>query len=280
MARIAVVTDSTAYLPAALAARLEIDVVPLSVIVQGESFLEGGEGADAIVAALRRGIPASTSKPTPEAFLDAYERAARRGCDGVVSVHLSAKMSGTYESALIAAARSSISVRVVDTQSMGMGVGFAALTAAHAADEAQVLDEVADAAVLRAQSTRAYFTVATLEYLRRSGRIGRARALLGTALAVKPILTLHDGEVVAHEKVRTTERAHARLEELVLEAAGGRAVDVAVHHLGLERQAKLLAGRLTDQLGPLSDVMVSEVGAVVGAHTGPGTLGVIVAPRI
>jgi len=280
MPKIAVVTDSTAYLPPALAARLEIEVVPLSVIVEGESFLEGGEGSEAIVAALRRGIPATTSKPTPEAFLEAYARAAARGCTGVVSLHLSAKMSGTYESALVAAARATIPVRVIDTQLMGMGVGFAALSAAHAADEGQGLDEVADAAILRTGSSRAFFTVATLDYLRRSGRIGRARALLGTALSVKPILTLGEGEGVAQEKVRTTERAHARLEELAIEAAAGRAVDIAVHHLGLEEKANALAERIATQLDPISDVVVTEVGAVVGAHTGPGTLGVIISPRL
>lgn len=280
MPRIAVVTDSTAYLPGPIASRLEIEVVPLSVIVEGKSFLEGGEGSDAIVAALRRGIPATTSKPSPEAFLEAYAHAAQRGCDGVVSVHLSSKMSGTYESALVAAARAPVPVRVVDTQVMAMGVGFAALTAAHAADEGAGLDDVAEAAVLRAHSTRAYFTVATLEYLRRSGRIGRARALVGTALSVKPILTLEDGEVVSFDKVRTTERAHVRLHELAIEAAGERAVDIAVHHLGLEQKAKELADRISAQLNPISEVVVTEVGAVVGAHTGPGTLGVIISPRV
>jgi DegV family protein with EDD domain len=280
MARIAVVTDSTAYLPPALAARLEIEVVPLSVIVEGESFLEGGEGSDAIVAALRRGIPATTSKPTPESFLEAYERAAKRGCHGVVSVHLSSKMSGTYDSAVVAATRAAIPVRVVDTASMAMGVGHAALSAAHAADEGQPLDEVAEAAIMRAAASRAFFTVSTLEYLRRSGRIGRAQALLGTALAVKPILTLGDGEVVALEKVRTTERAYARIEQLAIETAGTRAVDIAVHRLGLPEKAAQVAARIAATLGPISDVVVTEVGAVVGAHTGPGTLGVIVSPRL
>lgn len=280
MARIAVVTDSTAYLPAALAARLEIDVVPLAVIVEGESFLEGGEGSEAIVAALRRGIPATTSKPSPEAFIEAYTKAAKRGCDGVVSVHLSSKMSGTYDSALVASGRSPIPVRVIDTRVMAMGVGHAALSAAHAADEGQGIDGVADAAIMRAAESRAFFTVSTLEYLRRSGRIGRAQALVGTALAVKPILTLGDGEVVALEKVRTTERAHARIEQLAIETAAGRAVDIAVHHLGLPEKAEALAQRIASRLGPISDVLVSEVGAVVGAHTGPGTLGVIVSPRI
>jgi DegV family protein with EDD domain len=280
MARIGVVTDSTAYLPRALATRLDIEVVPLAVIVEGESFLEGGEGSEAIVAALRRGIPATTSKPTPEAFAEAYQRAEARGCDGVVSVHLSSKMSGTVDSALLAASRATIPVRVIDTRIMGMGVGFAALAAAHAADERLSLDEVAEAASLRATTSSAFFTVSTLEYLRRSGRIGRAQALLGTALAVKPILTLGDGEVVALEKVRTTERAYARIEELAVEAAGSRAVDVAVHHLGLDEKAEALAARIAEQLGPISDVLVAEVGAVVGAHTGPGTLGVIVAPRL
>lgn len=280
MSDIAVVTDSTAYLPPDVVSRLKIEVVPLSVIVEGESFVEGGEGSGAIVAALRRGIPATTSKPNPEAFLDVFTKAAERGCDGVVSIHLSAKMSGTVESARVAAARSPIPVEVVDTQHMAMGVGFAVIAAADAATDGESIDVVAEVARIRSRETRSYFTVSTLEYLRRSGRIGRARALLGTALAMKPILTLEGGEVVASEKVRTTERAYARIEQMAVLAAGGRAVDVAVHHLGLEEKALQVAQRIALQLGPISDVLVCEVGAVVGAHTGPGTLGVIVAPRL
>lgn len=280
MSRIAVVTDSTAYLPPDVVSRLKIGVIPLSVIVEGEAFDEGGEGSDAIVAALRRGIPATTSKPTPEAFLASFQSAAAAGFDGVVSVHLSAKMSGTWESARVAAARSPIPVEVIDTGHMAMGVGFAAIAAADAAAEGESLSAVAEVARLRARATHSYFTVSTLEYLRRNGRIGRAQALLGTALAMKPILTLEAGEVVAREKVRTTERAYARIEELAVTAANGKAVDVAVHHLGLETKAMEVAQRIALKLGPISDVLVSEVGAVVGAHTGPGTLGVIIAPRL
>lgn len=280
MSRIAVVTDSTAYLPPDVISRLKIGVVPLAVIVEGESFTEGGEGSEAIVAALRRGIPATTSKPTPEAFLESYQSAARAGFDGVVSIHLSAKMSGTCESARVAAARSPIPVEVIDTQQMAMGVGFAAIAAADAAVDGENLDGVAESARIRAAATSSYFTVSTLEYLRRSGRIGRARALLGTALAMKPILTLDAGEIVAREKVRTTDRAYARIEELAVTAANGKAVDVTVHHLGLEEKAVEVASRIALKLGPISDVLVSEVGAVVGAHTGPGTLGVIIAPRL
>lgn len=280
MTRIAVITDSTAYLPVDVVKRLGIEVVPLSVVVEGKSFVEGGEGSDAIVAALRRGIPATTSKPTPEAFLAAYSKAAASGCAGVVSVHLSAKMSGTCESARIAAGRASIPVEVIDTGHMAMGVGFAAVAAAEAAQDGDFLEEVAEAAQIRAAATSSFFTVSTLEYLRRSGRIGRAQALLGTALAMKPILTLSQGEVVSREKVRTTQRAYSRLAEIAIEAVAGRAVDIAVHHLGMEDRAKQVATLLRERLGPLSQVLVSEVGAVVGAHTGPGTLGIIIAPRL
>lgn len=280
MSKIAVVTDSTAYLPPDVVNRLGIAVVPLSVIVEGEAFVEGSEGSDAIVAALRRGIPASTSKPTPEAFLAVYKGLANAGFDGVVSVHLSSKMSGTCESAHIAATRSPIPVEVIDTEQMAMGVGFSVIASAESAAEGESLEVVAEVARLRAEGTRSYFTVATLEYLRRSGRIGRAQALLGAALAMKPILTLAEGEVVAKEKVRTTQRAYARIEELAIEAAARGGVDVAVHHLGLEEKAIELAERLALKLGPIADVFVAEVGAVVGAHTGPGTLGVILAPRL
>jgi DegV family protein with EDD domain len=280
MAKIAVITDSTAYLPDDLAKRLDITVVPLHVVVEGESYAEGGEGAAAILSALRRGIPATTSRPTPEAFIEAYHEAAARGCEGAVSIHLSSKLSGTYESALLAAGRAGFPVRVIDSEILGMGVGYTAVAAAHAADEGRDMDEVAAVAALRAKASKAFFCVEDLEYLRRSGRIGRAQALLGSALSVKPILTLQEGTVVPLEKARTTARAHARLEALAIEAAAGQRVDLAVHHLGLSEEADALAERLRESVGVFSDVLVVEVGAVIGAHTGPGTLGVIVSPRL
>ena len=280
MSRVAVVTDSTSYLPVQLVRECDIEVVPLQVVIGGTAHDEGGETSSATVAqALRSWTPVTTSRPGPAAFADAYERAAERGCDGVVSVHLSSKMSGTVESAELAAKESTVRVEVVDSRSLGMGLGFAVLAAARAAMDGGTVDDVAGVARARAAATTAIFYVDTLEHLRRGGRIGPAAALLGSALAVKPLLHLVDGHIEPLEKVRTSSRAIARLEELAVEKAGSAAVDVAVHHLANPDRAESLAQRLLTRISGLQDMHVSEVGAVVGAHVGPGMLAVVVAPR-
>lgn len=278
--RVAVVTDSTSYLPPGLAARHGIEVVPLQVVIGGTAYDEGGTTSSATVAeALRSWTPVTTSRPGPAAFLHAYEEAARRGCDGVVSVHLSAQMSGTVDSALLAAKDSPVRTEVVDSRSLGMGLGFAVLAAAGAAAAGATVDDVVQVASERARRSSAVFYVDTLEHLRRGGRIGAAAALLGSALAVKPLLHLVDGHIEPLEKVRTSARAISRLEELAVQRAGTGEVDAAVHHLANPDRAAALAERLRGRLPALADLHVSEVGAVVGAHVGPGMLAVVVAPR-
>jgi fatty acid kinase fatty acid binding subunit len=191
-------------------------------------------------------------------------------------------MSGTVDSAQLAAKEAPLRVEVVDSRSLGMGLGFAVLAGARLAAEGGSVDDVAQLARERAESSAAVFYVDTLEHLRRGGRIGPAAALLGSAFAVKPLLHLVDGHIEPLEKVRTSAKAIARLEELAVERAvriGAGPVDVAVHHLANPERAAVLAERLRTRLPQLGDLYVSEVGAVVGAHVGPGMLAVVVAPR-
>lgn len=277
---VAIVTDSTACLPAELAMRRGVRVVPLQVVIGTTSYSEGPEATSRLVEQALRGRAAlSTSRPPPAAFLEAFQAAAEAGHDGVVSVHLSAEMSGTYESALLAARDAPVPVRVVDSRSLGMGLGYAVLSAAGAADAGGSVDDVAAAAEKRAGAAEVIFYVDTLEYLRRGGRIGAAAALVGSALGMKPLLHLVEGHVAPLEKVRTSTRAISRLEELVRERVGDAEVDVAVHHLASPQRAQALADRLRFHLPNVRDLHLSEVGAVVGAHVGPGMLAVVVAPR-
>ncbi len=279
MTGVAVVTDSTAYLPAVLLERQHIRIVPVQVVIGGESFDEGvGVSSDTVAEALRDWRPVTTSRPSPQGFLDAYTRAAEEGADAVVSVHLSGEMSGTLSSAQLAAAESPVPVRVVDSRTLGMAMGFAVVTAAEAAAAGASLDDVVRAAEKRCAASSVFFYVDTLEYLRRGGRIGPAAALLGSALAVKPLLHLVDGRIAPLEKVRTASRALARLEEVAVERAGTGEVDVAVHHLASPARADQLATALRARVPGLRELLVSEVGAVVGAHVGPGMLAVAVAP--
>ncbi|RLV08692.1 fatty acid-binding protein DegV [Streptomyces griseocarneus] len=277
---VAVVTDSTAYLPQQTMERHGITAVPLTVVLDDEALEEGTEiSARSLAQALQKRRPVTTSRPGPERFAAAYRAAAESGAESIVSLHLSAEISGTYDAAVAAAAEAPVPVRVVDTGMVAMALGFCALAAAETADAGGTLDEAVAAAEKRAQSTVAFFYVDTLDYLRRGGRIGAAQALLGSALAVKPLLQLDDGRIELREKVRTASKAIARLEEIAVERAGAAPVDIAVHHLAAPDRATLLADRLRERVPGLQELHVSEVGAVIGAHTGPGLLGVVVAPR-
>ena len=281
---VALVTDSTASLPPELAAKRGIIVVPLQVVIGAACYDEGVEGGatpDTVAQALREWTPVSTSRPTPAAMLEAYEKAAAAGASEVVSVHLSSEMSGTFESAQLAAPDAPIPVTPVDSRQLGMATGFAVLTAADILDAGGSAAEAVAAATARARTMTSLFYVDTLEYLRRGGRIGAAAALIGSALSVKPLLQVVDGRIGSLEKVRTSARALSRLEERAVHAAGEQQVDVAVAHLANPERAELLAGnlreRLAENLGE-REVMVGEVGAVIGAHVGPGMVAVVVAP--
>ena len=279
---VALVTDSTAYLPAAVVDACGIGVVPLHVVIAGTEFSEGVDVSTAEVAtALRAFKPVSTSRPAPQAFLEAYEKAAAGGAEAIVSVHISADMSSTVESAHLAAQHSPVPVTVVDSRSLGMAMGYAVVSAAELAAGGASAEEVAAVARSRSEASTVVFYVDTLEHLRRGGRIGAASALLGSALAIKPILGLEDGHIRPLEKVRTSSRALARLEELAVAAvdAAGGDVDIAVHHLDSAARAEDLAGRIRDRVSTAGEVVVVELGAVVGAHVGPGTLAVAVSPR-
>lgn len=283
---VALVTDSTAYLPQSVVSAHGIHVVPLHVVIGGKEFSEGVDVTTAeVAAALRAFKPVSTSRPSPRAFLDAYEKAAASGAEAIVSVHISADMSSTVESAHLAAQQAPVPVTVVDSRSLGMAMGYAVVSAAEAAAVGASAGDVAAQALSRAEASTVVFYVDTLEHLRRGGRIGAASAFLGSALAIKPILALTDGHIKGIEKVRTSSRALARLEELAVAGAeraerdGADGVDISVHHLDSASRAGDLAGRLRDHVPSAREVITVELGAVVGAHVGPGTIAVAVSPR-
>jgi DegV family protein with EDD domain len=280
-ARIAVVTDSTAYLPDGVAEKYEIETVPLDVVLPDRTGAEGRDVLpDDVARALSNHKTVTTSRPSPEAFAATYRRLAEEGARGIVSVHLSARLSGTWDAARLAGEQvDGIEVRIVDSRTTAMGLGFAVMAAAEAAAAAASAEEVEVAAAEKAEKTRTLFYVDTLEHLRRGGRIGAAAALVGTALSVKPLLHVVEGGIAVLEKVRTATRALQRLEDVAVEAAGAAPVDVAVHHLTAEARATTIADHLRTRIPGLQSLYTSKVGAVVGAHAGPGLLGVVVSPR-
>lgn len=279
--RVAVVTDSTSYLPTQWALDRQILEVPVQVIVSGEAFREGIDISTAEVAhALRDWQPVSTSRPSPGDFATAYAEAAASGAEHIVSAHLSADLSGTYQTALLAAKESPVPVTVLDSRTLAMALGFACLTGAELADAGAEAEEVAAAIAARARKSSTFFYVDSLEYLKRGGRIGKTSAAIGAALRVKPILCVDDGRVELLEKARTPTKALARLVDISVTAAraAGGDVDVAVQHIDASDRADNVAEQLSASLGG-QDIVRIEIGAVVGAHVGPGCVAVTISPK-
>jgi DegV family protein with EDD domain len=235
------------------------------------------ERAD-VIEAIRVGRPVTTSPPDSGAFFWAYQEAAGAGATAIVSMHLSGRMSATVEAARDAARQVPVPVHVLDSGTTGMSLGYAAIAAARAAEAGAPARLVINAAARRFESSIELIYVDTLEYLRRDGRVGAGQALLGAAFSIKPVLTIKNGEVAPMAHVPGTRRALAKIVDLAAEAAMGRAVDIAVTLFGGDEYAPELAGKLRRRIPQAQDSMLVEASAIVGAHAGPGTLGITVSP--
>ena len=269
-----VITDSTADLPPALAEELEITVVPLNVHFGTEVYRDGVEiTADEFY---RRLVTASrlptTSQPTPGDFLSAYDEMGQT-TDEILSVHISAKLSGTMNSATQAREEygGESRIEIIDSLQGSMGLGMLAIAAAEAARRGGSLDDVV--AETRAAIPNVGFMglVDTLEYLEKGGRIGKAQAFVGSLLRIKPLLTIRDGEAHPLERARTRAKGVDRMCELV--QAEMPLKDLAVVYTTTPDEARSLAQRLQSYL-PQGEVILSQVGPVVGTYLGPGVLGV------
>lgn len=281
---VALLTDSASCLPRGTAGALS--VLPLHVVVAGRRGDSREVGHAELVEVLRapsHGVRVSTSRVSPGEFAEGYrELVAQTGCRDIVSVHLSGGVSGTVEAARLAAqaVADEVQVRVVDSRMVGMALGWAAQDAAALAAAGGTAEEVEELVHRRLEGSQAWFYVDTLEHLRRGGRLARSQAVLGSALAIKPLLTVSEGEVVLAERVRTRGKALARLDVVVGDAvaqvrAGGGHPRVAVHELDAEEAAARLAERLGERLEV--ETVVLPLDPSLGVHTGPGTLGVVIA---
>jgi DegV family protein with EDD domain len=279
---VAVVTDSAAALPPDwvedFGRRGGFAVVDLPVMAGDEIFTEGADVDTALSLALAAGRPVRTSRPSPGQFERAYRGFEEAGYEAVVSLHLSGKLSGTVDAARLAAQRVGIPVEVVDSRTAGMALGFAVRDAVRAASTGADVRAVRSAAEERLAGAEVLFYVPSLEQLRRGGRIGAAASLVGTMLAIKPLLTLRDGQIVPLERVRTAPRAVQRLRELATDAATRLApAEIAVHCFGNAPEAEEFAAALATAMGTAADDVVrSPLPAVLAAHTGLGVLAVVV----
>ncbi len=279
--RVAVVTDSTAYLPPGAAAGLGVRVVPLRVSIGDRELVDGPNlPAATVTAALRDRIQVTTSRPSPAEFAAAFRQCLDAGATHVVAVHLAAALSGTWESAVLAAQDFGYGVvRVVDSRSTAAALGFAVRAAAERAVDGASAAQVQGAATDVVDRTRTLFYVDTIEYLRRGGRVGTASALVATSLSVKPLLQMVEGRIVPLEKVRTSAKAIARLVQLTAQAAGHDRVDLAVHHLAAPDRADAVSQQVRAALPDVGESIIAEVGPVIGAHLGPGVIGTVVVRR-
>ena len=270
---VAIVTDSTADLPPAMVAARSIKVVPLTLHFDGRSLLDG---VDITPSEFYRKLPnatthPTTSQPSPGQFAEMYT-SLLADHDSVVSIHISEKLSGTYESARQGAEMTDAKrVHVIDSQVVSMSLGLVTLAASTMAASGSDAEAIVSKVEGMRADVQTYFSVATLEFLRRGGRIGRASALVGSVLQVKPVLCIRDGLVTPLERVRTFERALTRIVELTRAVDRGRGVCVIVGHAGADEDAE----RVGRELEPIAEtLMIQPLGPVVGAHAGPGVVGV------
>jgi hypothetical protein len=269
-----VVTDSSARLPDDAIAEWGIRVVPLHVLLDGTDLRDG---VDKMPADLyQRNVSTAGASPSELSAVYRDALADSRG-DGVVAVHISTELSSTLGAAQHSAREFDGAVRVVDSRSAGMGTGFVALAAARAARHGDELDAVAEQAESTVPKIYAYLVVQRLENLRRSGRISATAFRLGTALALKPLLHIDGGKLVLAQRIRTTSKAIVAMVEQVLDVVGERRAALAVHHVDNPAGAAEVAATLAGALPGCGPAIVTDLGPVLGAHLGPGAVGVVLA---
>ncbi|MGD1992942.1 MAG: DegV family protein [Anaerolineae bacterium] len=272
---IRIVTDSSCDLPAEITDRDDINVVPLYVNIGEKSYLDGIELSR---ADFYEGLPDFKNHPTTSApglgtFADLYDRLAAEGATEILSIHISATLSNTVNVARLAAeATKSVPVTVFDTGNLTLGVGLMVLDAAEAAAAGRPMDEILAMLADKSRRTYSFAALDTLEYLRRSGRLSRFQSSLGAVLQIKPLLTMHDGEM-SLERVRTRRRAMERVIELSREV--GPLEQLAVVHTHEPKRANDLRQQAIDLIPEDNRYLSAEVTPVIGTHVGPGAVGLV-----
>lgn len=272
---IGIVTDSTAYLTENEISEHEIKVVPVQVVIDGGAYPENSELTNVhIIEALRAKKSVTTSRPNSKTFSEVYQQLVDSGVTEILSIHISSKLSGTYESAVLASKSANVPVHVIDSHGVAGYLRFAVLGAAKLRQSGLPADEIKSAIFSQCLNTKMYFYVDTLEFLERGGRISAVKSKLGKLLTVKPILKIENGQVELLELVRTESKALSRLVELA--TAGGPDQKIAINHVAGYKRAELVAEAIADQL-KLSPIYISEAGPVVATHVGPGAVAVVLA---
>jgi DegV family protein with EDD domain len=278
MGKVAIVTDSTAYLEPGVAQELDITVVPLNVHIGDETLRDGVDiTSEAFFQRLEQGgVPPRTSPPSVQTFESVYANLHAR-TDQILSIHISSQLSQTLRNARRGAESllGRCSIAVIDSQTTSLGLGILAKNAAMAAQEGASLDEIVR--LIRGMIPHIYivFYVDQMDYLERGNRIGKAQAILGTMLNVKPLLFMEDGEIIPLEKVRTHEKAVEKLFEFVAEFSDLEQAAVVQRYVHATEETKLLLERLK-QMFPDVEFPIIQYGPVLASHIGPSAMGVVV----
>lgn len=280
MPKVKIVTDSTADIPKSLVEQLDITVVPLKVLFGEETFEDGvditaSEFYDKLVTT---SVTPTTSQPTPYQFEEVYKEVAKDEETQIISIHLSAKLSGTLQSANIAKdlLKDQIDVTVIDSKRASYAIGIIVVEIATMAKNGATKDECLTRLHELLATTRLYFMVDTLEYLQKNGRIGKASAVLGSLLKIKPILSLNeDGEVYPFDKVRGQKKAFAKIYEFFEKDFGSEPIHVGISHANGLDVAQEIIIEMKDRFNVSSEV-ITDIGPVIGAHVGPGAIAISV----
>ena len=273
--KVVVITDSSAYIPESAMAGLQIPVIPLWLLWDGENLRDG---IDILPSTFYPRLRASqtlptSSQPTVPEFIDFYQGVAQNA-DTIVSVLVSSKISGTIDNAQTAVDQlSELDIRIIDSYNSSMGLGHVVLAAARAAAEGKTMDEVISAAEKMRDQINFIFVVDTLEYLHRGGRIGGAKRIFGSALRVKPLLEFRGGQIEPVEQVRTKKKAYERLLEIASERLAGKTMmEATIADIDNPADGDRVAQMVVERFNP-NRIHRAEVSPVVGTHTGPGTIG-------
>jgi DegV family protein with EDD domain len=278
MTCIAILTDSTAYIPADLVNLYNIRVIPLKIHWNGKTYLDGIDLTPTEFYARQDNSPETplTSQPSIQDFIQVFDCLSQQ-YDGIVAPLISSGISGTVASARAAAAQfTGIPVEVIDSRTTSGALGLVVLAAARAANAGKNLMEVSEITKTAVKNQNLYFAVDTLKYLHRGGRIGGASRYLGTALSIKPILYFNEhGQIDALERVRTRRKALDRLVELAVIKANGNSTHIGLIHANAPDDASFISSKLSEFLH-CEEIHTFELSPVIGAHIGPGTIGVAV----
>ncbi len=278
MAKIAIITDSTAYIPADYAKKHDVEIIPLNLHWEEDTFKDGVDiSADEFYTRLSQSstIP-TTSQPSAGEFLEVFKRLGKTH-DGIIAALISSGISGTMDSAHMAKKEySGVPVEILDTRQTAGGLALVVEALVKNVAEGKTLPECAAISVEIVETMGTYFVVDTLKYLHKGGRIGGASRFFGAALDIKPILYLDEaGKIDALEKVRTKKKAYTRLKELVTEKAGGKKCHIAIMHAQAMADAEKIKAELNEQLD-VASCGIFDLSPVVGTHAGEGTLGISV----